>query len=142
MKQLPHLLACFVTTCLLAPLWAEEPCPDVRSSQIDARVEVSDTGKKCGIGIRILGLGGSIGGEFCPSYKFVYPSHQECKGDASPGNRCQPAGQLAVTALRCDCAIFGGFGTGIVLPNCECAEDPAAGGHVEDARTVSCRTPR
>ncbi|MAE29504.1 MAG: hypothetical protein QF724_11960 [Planctomycetota bacterium] len=142
MKTLTPLLSCGALAFLLTPLWAAGQCPDVGATQVDARVDESTSGRECGIGFSLFGHSVSIGGEFCPSFKFIYPAHQVCDGQASPGNRCVPKGNLPVRSQACECALFGALGTGLSLPECDCNESALNAGHVEDAETVPCREPR
>jgi hypothetical protein len=113
-------------------------CPNTKASQVDARVENGGNVRRCGVGIRIFGIGGGIFGPRCPEMKFTYPSHQECNGDQAQGTLCEPEGQIPVTFERCECSSATFLGTGLLIPSCSCASGGTAG-HVEDARTVPCR---
>ncbi len=124
---------------LAAPIAASSNsnCPDVCATQVDARVVEAGSSRRCGFGIRIFGIGGGIFGPMCPDFILTYPSHQECKGDPSPGTFCAPEGPLQVRAERCRCARATVLGTGVLIPSCEC-ERTDGGGHVQDAQTLPC----
>jgi len=112
-------------------------CPDVRATPVPARVDRSTDTRRCGFGIRIFGLGLSLFGPECPDKKFIYPAHQECKGDAHPGFLCTPGGFLDVEVEDCDCGEATVFGTGLLIPSCDCLAGGVAG-HVQDASSGVC----
>jgi hypothetical protein len=113
-------------------------CPNLKSSQIDGRIDEGPT-VTCGYGFRIFGLGGGIFGEKCPTFKISYPSHQECAGEANQGTLCAPDGQLAVRREDCECVEHTLLGTGILFPDCECGA-AFDFGHIEDSATRPCLT--
>ena len=128
-------LGCFPLQAVAA---AQDLCPDVRASQVDARETVSGDSPRCGIGIRIFGLGGGLFGPRCPETTFTYPSHQECLGESAPGNLCLAGDSMTVLRRRCECSELTLLGTGFLSPVCDCNEDNQ-GGEVQDASTQNCR---
>jgi len=112
-------------------------CPDVRATAIPARVDRSNDSRRCGFGIKIFGIGGSLFGPKCPDKKFIYPAHQQCEGAAHPGTRCVPGSFLDVEVEDCDCSEATVFGTGLLIPGCTCIPGGVAG-HVQDAKTELC----
>ena len=112
-------------------------CHDVRASQVDARIDNLGESQRCGLGIRIFGLGGGIFGPSCPDKKATYPAHQVCRGEVNPGTRCVPEGRLPVVVEDCECSRATVLGTGLLLPSCNCHNVPDES-HVEDARTEAC----
>jgi hypothetical protein len=117
---------------------ATADCANTKASQVDARVVPGGSVRRCGIGIRIFGIGGGVFGPRCPEKKFTYPSHQECRGENALGSFCEPEGTLPVTVEECECGTATLLGTGLLIPICDCDSGGTAG-HIEDARTSPCR---
>ena len=132
-RSIPFVLFALVSASRIAA--QNNGCPNVRASQVDARVEHGGDTSRCGLGVSFLGLG--LFGPTCHERTFTYPSHQECKGEPSRGTRCEPAGRLQVKAESCHCVRATVLGTGFLIPSCECHESDD-GGEVEDASTVAC----
>ena len=131
------------TLALMAVLLArsspgQEPCPDVRASQVDGKVQWVGEVVRCGIGFRIFGLGGGIFGPRCPEEKHHIPAHQVCQGEPNDGTRCVPAGTLEIEKDECECSSATILGTGLLFPSCNCAESGLSAGTVEDFATERC----
>jgi len=132
---LPALLA-----SVLAPnLRAQEglSCPNVRATNVFARVDRQGSFSRCGLGVEVFGVPLSIGGAKCFRNEFVYPAHQECQGTENLGTACVPAPDMAVQLNKCDCLTVGLISTGISIPKCNCSSAGSAG-TIEDAQTVEC----
>jgi len=117
---------------------AQEPCPDVRASQVDARTYWSGDIVRCGVGFRIFGIGGGLFGPRCGDRKIHVPAHQVCNGEANPGTKCLPAGTIELSFEECHCARATVLGTGLLFPSCECSPGAGNPGTVEDFMTVPC----
>ncbi len=115
----------------------EVKCPDVKASQVSTAVNDLGDVVTCGLGIKILGIGGGLFGPSCPDKKETTPAHQECKGEKSEGNKCVPDGELSVVLEDCECSSATLFGTGILIPSCDCTAVPTDG-KVEDFKTALC----
>lgn len=116
---------------------AQGACPNQRATQVDARTYWTGEVERCGIGIRILGIGGSIFGPRCGERKVFEPAHQVCRGEDNPGTACLPSRTIELQTEECHCADKTVLGTGILLPSCECSPG-GVGGTVEDFSTVPC----
>lgn len=132
---LPALLACVLAATARAQ--GDPNCPNVRASEVPARVDHQGEYQHCGLGLHILGVSLTIGGAKCYRNEFIYPSHQECLGAASPGTLCDPEGSLPVIWNTCQCLWLGVLGTGVGVPKCDCTSAGTAG-TVEDSRTMAC----
>ncbi|MEZ5979068.1 MAG: hypothetical protein R3F34_12705 [Planctomycetota bacterium] len=130
-----------VSTCVLAThgAWARDgDCPNEQASQVEAIFKNSNDAETCGLGIKILGYGGSIVGERCPRWEKIVPAHQVCRGEALHGHFCTKERDIAVRVRTCECG-------GLVIPfietglpvSCECSAWFDAG-WVEDMETVLC----
>ena len=139
MKSFAVLVAACLITAAGAVHAQQQPCPDVKASQVDAREEVSSHSTRCGLGFSLFGFDISIGGPRCPDYKFLYPSHQDCQGEANEGTACAFSSNLEVTRERCQCTRYTILSTGVTLPQCECHHEGSAGS-IEDFQTVNCPT--
>lgn len=114
------------------------PCPNKMAS--DVAMEIQDRGgtRKCGLGIRILGIGGSIVGVDCPRVQVLVPAHQKCQGADGEGMKCVTDGTKPVERRECGCG-------GLMIPyiktglpfSCECGEW-LNGGQVENFKTAMC----
>lgn len=116
---------------------ADGHCPDVKATQVDVRIDNMGSHADCGFGIVIFGFRITFSGPPCPPDRAVYPAHQACKGEASPGSFCETEGTMPVTREHCTCSLLGAGGIGISLPICTCTYTGQAG-TVEDAHTGNC----
>ena len=132
---LPALLACVLATSL--PAQNSLRCPNVRATNVPARVTHQGGYARCGFGVELFGVPISIGGAKCFRNEFVYPAHQECQGALNAGTACVPAPDMSVQLNRCDCLTVGLLSTGISIPKCSCSSAGTAG-TIEDAQTVEC----
>ena len=132
---LPALLACVLAPSLRAQNSLR--CPNVRATNVLARVDRQGLRTRCGLGVELFGLPISIGGSKCFRYEFVYPAHQECQGTENQGTACVPAPDMSVQLNKCDCLTVGLLSTGISIPKCSCSSSGSAG-TIEDAQTVEC----
>ena len=58
-------------TITLIPSVADEPCPNERASEVDARIdEINTSERRCGLGLQIFGLSLSA-----PPGTHVHPAH-------------------------------------------------------------------
>jgi len=129
------LLACALVPSLRAQ---DGPsCPDVRATNVAARVDRQGSFSRCGLGVEIFGVPLTIGGSKCFRNEFVYPAHQECQGALNVGTACQPAPDMAVQLYKCECLTVGLISTGISIPKCNCSSAGSAG-TIEDAQTLEC----
>lgn len=114
------------------------PCPNKRATNVEAEVKERGRARTCGVGIKILGVGGSIIGSRCPRFEIKIPAHQTCKGDPAEGMKCIPDGVLRIEIRECNCGglIIPYLNTGLPT-TCTCG-DWGDGGQVETFRTVSC----
>lgn len=114
------------------------PCPNQKATHVRVEIEERGRTRTCGVGIKILGIGGSIIGVKCPRFEVRTPAHQTCKGEPVEGMKCVPDGVLIVEVRECNCG-------GLMLPyihtglptHCTCGDWRAAG-QVETFRTASC----
>jgi hypothetical protein len=128
-------------TITLIPLVADEPCPNERASEVDARIdEINTSERRCGLGLQIFGLSLSAFGPLCPTERIYYPAHQTCQGAAALGSRCEFEKTLPVEYESCDCVTATLLGTGLALPDCEC-DSRGILGELEDFATRNCPKP-
>ena len=119
----------------------DDPCPDERASQIDARIdEVNPNDRRCGLGIQLFGLSISAFGPLCPTERIYYPAHQICEGESAPDCRCEFEKTMPIEYESCDCVTATILGTGLALPDCEC-ESRGILGELEDFATRTCPDP-
>lgn len=132
------LLTCLTTMALLGIGTGRDAhgCPNEKATEVPARFEEQGTPRRCGLGISLLGLELSIGGEKCFPRRFRYPSHQVCNGEVSEGHYCKTEDDLDVTEEHCECSRLALLGTGFTLPECVCT--PVVGGTIEDFGTADC----
>lgn len=121
----------------LIPAQSGADCPDVRASEVAARIDRFGATERCGLGVVVLGLPLSIGGAKCYRNEVTYPAHQECDGVHNAGTQCLTEATLPVTLRRCECQWFSALGTGLAVPKCSCS-DSGNLGTIEDFQTVEC----
>ncbi len=115
-----------------------EDCPNERCCNVRVRFEYSGEKRRCGLGIRIFGVGGSIMGEVCWDHETKIPAHQENHGVYGAGSKCVKERDLTVQTRDCKCG-------GLMLPiletgfpfKCVCGEYKDSG-TVEDFETLEC----
>ena len=116
----------------------EIPCANERACNIPVQFHYGGKTWKCGVGIKILGVGGAIYGEICFQHETMIPAHQECHGVANEGTRCVKEDDILVKTRDCKCG-------GLMLPfldtgfplKCECG-DYYYSGTIEDFMTEDC----
>jgi hypothetical protein len=130
-----------IAVLLLAPLaralLAQEPCADVRASDVAARIDGIGDETRCGIGIVLFGFKIGLLGPKCPKDRFIYPAHQECQGEKNVGTSCSADQDVEVRQEKCECVVIGILHTGLALPSCTCTPN-GTGGTIEDAKTTNC----
>jgi len=135
-----HFSTAVLLAALLVPLPRSQQagqCPNVRATNVPAQVTREGTSTRCGFGVSVFGLALSIGGARCYRNEFIYPAHQECRGERNPGTACVPAPDMPVALEHCECMLVGVMGTGVAAPKCNCTAAGTAG-TIEDAETVLC----
>ena len=140
MQHLSATILSVLLACAFAPrLPAQNSlrCPNVRATNVLARVDRQGPRTRCGFGVEVFGLPLSIGGGKCYQNEFTYPSHQECQGVVNEGTSCVPAPDMPVQLRRCECMTLGVLDTGFSIPKCNCSSYGTAG-TIEDAQTVAC----
>jgi hypothetical protein len=130
-------LAVLVASVHLPCVRAQHVCPDTSATQVAGKVEGGAETNQCFIGITLFGIEIGISLGNCPLHQLVYPAHQVCAGQHSPGTACMPAADLEVRLLKCECNAIGGRTLGLGLPGCDC-EYAGVAGTVEDAKTTAC----
>jgi hypothetical protein len=138
MKRIPVALVLTIFLLALGPALAVHDCPDTQATNIGPTLIDGPGGEKCKMGFALFGQDLALGGEFCPSMRFLTPAHQECLGAPLVGSECAIAGNRPVTAMDCECDTLGGAILSILLGSCECEDNGLDVGHVEDAHTLPC----
>lgn len=113
-------------------------CPDTKATDVPGRVEASARAERCGIGIKIFGIGGAIIGTRCPRHEIATPAHATCAGEALTGHRCVKKADYVVARRECRCK-------GLVIPlietgfptSCRCGAWKRFG-TVEHFQTLEC----
>ncbi|WP_145183204.1 hypothetical protein [Planctomycetes bacterium Pla163] len=117
--------------------WAGD-CPDEQATDVPGRVEASTRAERCGIGLKIFGIGGTIIGTRCPRHEIATPAHATCAGEKLAGHRCVKKGLVPVSRRECSCK-------GLVIPlidtgiptSCRCGAWKRFG-TVENFETLEC----
>jgi len=130
------LIAVILSTFNLAS--ASAPCVDTAASQVEVSIIKHGDSERCGVGIVIFGVGGSLIGSKCSEHETRTPAHQACEGEVNAGTKCVPETSLAVETRDCKCG-------GLVIPwieigiptTCVCG-DWTNSGTVEDMKTALC----
>lgn len=113
-------------------------CPHQQASQVEAVYKTAQEYETCGVGIKILGYGGSLIGERCARWEKIVPAYQVCRGEPLADHRCTTDRDLPVAVRTCECG-------GLVIPfietglpvACLCS-DWFQAGWVEDMKTERC----
>jgi hypothetical protein len=113
-------------------------CPDEQATDVPASHLKSTEYERCGLGVKLFGVGGAILGPKCYEYEVRTPAHQKCMGDLLEDHQCVVEGEVDEEVRYCECGglVIPGIKTGIPIA-CVCGDWERLG-RIEDFMTQKC----